>query len=119
MRETGFPVEDVSGVPVVEAPEEIDVTNAEELRVALLEAAACGSGAFVVDMTRTRFCDSAGIHALVDAHTRARAEGRQVVLAVSGTSVPRVFSLTGIDQVLPCFPSLDEALASVPAAEPQ
>jgi len=111
MRETGFPVEDLSGVPVVVAPEEIDVTNAEEL------AAARGPGAFVVDMTHTRFCDSAGIHALVDAYTKARAEGGQVVLAVSGTSVPRIFSLTGIDKMLRCFPSLDEALASVPAVE--
>jgi anti-sigma B factor antagonist len=119
VRETGFPVEDVSGVLVVVAPEEIDVTNAEELRAALLQAAARGSGSFVVDMTRTRFCDSAGIHALVNAYTRARVEGGQVVLAVSGTSVPRIFALTGIDQMLPCFPSLAEALASVPAAEPQ
>jgi anti-sigma B factor antagonist len=119
VRETGFPVGDVSGVSVVAAPEEIDITNAAELRVALLQAAERGSGAFVVDMTRTRFCDSAGIHALVEAHTRARAGGGQVALAVSGTSVPRIFALTGIDRVLPCFPSLAEALASVPAAEPQ
>ena len=119
MRMTGFPVGDVSGVPVVVAPEEIDITNADVLRASLLQAAERGCEAFVVDMTRTRFCDSAGIHALVDAHTRARSGGGRVILAVSGTSVPRIFALTGVDRILPCFPSLAEAVASVPAAEPR
>ena len=45
----GFEV--ASGVPVVTAPEEIDITNAPALRSALLEAAAHGHGTLVVDMT--------------------------------------------------------------------
>jgi anti-anti-sigma regulatory factor len=44
-------------------------------------------------MTRTRFCDSAGLHALLGAHKRARAEGRQVRLAVTGTQVRRILAL--------------------------
>jgi anti-sigma B factor antagonist len=114
MREDGFPVELVRGVPVVTAPEEIDITNAAGLRAGLLEAAglgAAGHQAFVVDMTRTRFCDSAGIQALVEAYKRARAAGGQVLLAMSGAAVPRVFELTGVDRVIPSFTSLDEALA--------
>ena len=39
MREDSFPVELVRGVPVVTAPEEIDITNAAGLRAGLLEAA--------------------------------------------------------------------------------
>jgi anti-sigma B factor antagonist len=92
---------------------EIDVTNAAELRAALLEAG--GHPAFVVDMTRTTFCDSAGIQALVDAHKRAQAEGGEVLLAISGDAVPRIVSLTGVDQVIPSYPSLDEALRHTPA----
>ncbi len=34
MREDSFPVELVRGVPVVTAPEEIDITNAAGLRAA-------------------------------------------------------------------------------------
>ena len=119
MGETGFPVGDASGVPVVVAPEEVDITNADELRAALRQAATRGPGAFVVDLTSTTFCDSAGVHALVEAYKRARAEGGQVLVAVSGRSVPRILALTGVDRMLPCFPSLAEALASVPAAEPR
>ena len=51
MPEDTFPVEVVQGVPVVAAPEEIDITNAEALRSALLTAAANGHGTLVVDMT--------------------------------------------------------------------
>ncbi len=103
MSQSGFPVEMVSGVPVVSAPAEIDITNADDLRAALLEAAR-RDGSYVVDMSQTRFCDSAGLHALVDAHRQAKGQGGQVVLAVSGTAVLRVLELTGADQVLRVFP---------------
>ena len=116
MRDVSFPVEVIGGVPVVAAPEEIDITNAEGLRAALDQAAGDGPETLVVDLTRTRFCDSAAIHALVDAHKRALAAGGQVLLVVSGTAVPRIFEITGIDRVLPRFPSVAEALAHIPAA---
>jgi anti-sigma B factor antagonist len=104
-------VDVVRGVSVVTAPGEIDLTNVPGLQAALLEAAAPGSPALVVDMTRTRFCDSAGLRVLVDAHKRAVAEGGAVVLAVPAAAVLRVLEITGIDQVIPSFASLDEAVA--------
>ena len=117
MRDVSFLVETIGDVPVVAAPEEIDITNAEGLRAALGQAAGDGYETLVIDLTRTRFCDSAGMHALVDAHKRARAEGGQVLLAVSGAAVPRILEITGIDRVLPRFDSVAEALACLPAAE--
>ena len=111
MPEDSFPVGLVEGVPVVAVPEEIDITNAEALRSALLQAAANGHGRLVVDMTRTRFCDSSGLHALIAAHKRAEAEGREVVLVIPSTTVLRVFALTGIDRVIPNFTTLAEAVA--------
>jgi anti-anti-sigma factor len=105
----------INGVPVVAAPAEIDITNADGLRSVLLTAAANGHGTLVVDMTQTRFCDSSGLYALIAAHKRARAEGREVLLVISGTAVLRVFAITGMDQVIPNFTSLDEALAEAAA----
>jgi anti-sigma B factor antagonist len=104
-----------SGVPVVTAPEEIDVTNAPALRSALLEAAAHGRGRLVVDMARTQFCDSSGLHTLLAAHKRAQAEGGELLLVISATRVLRIFAITGIDRVIPNFTSLDQALAQTPA----
>ena len=42
--EASFPVQMVSGVPVVAAPEEIDIVNAGLLRAALVDAAVHGHG---------------------------------------------------------------------------
>ena len=75
MTGASFPVEMVGGVPVVAAPEEIDITNAGVLRTALLQAAAHGNGTLVVDMSRTQFCDSAGLNVLVRAQA-SRGPGR-------------------------------------------
>jgi anti-sigma B factor antagonist len=111
MPEGSFPVEVVEGVPVVAAPEEIDVTNADALRSALLQAAGNGHGRLVVDMTQTQFCDSSGLHTLLAAHKRADAEGRKVLLVIPSATVLRIFALTGIDTVIPNFASLPEALA--------
>jgi anti-sigma B factor antagonist len=111
MLEVRFPVDLVRGVPVVTAPEEIDATNAHRFQMTLVKAAAGRPPALVVDMSRTRFCDSAGLHVLVDAHKQALAAGGAVLLAMSCAAVLRVLAITGIDQVLPHFASLDEALA--------
>lgn len=117
--EAGFPVEMVSGVPVVVVPEEIDITNADNLRAALSEAASHGQGRFVVDMTRTQFCDTAGLHALVAAHKRTRTGGGQLLLVMPGAGVLRIFEITGLDQVIPHVASLEEALARPPDAPAQ
>jgi anti-sigma B factor antagonist len=115
MPDGSFPVEIVKGMPVVAAPEEIDITNAETLRSALRTAAANGHGTLVVDMTRTRFCDSSGLHALIATHKRAEAEGREVLLVIPSPAVLRVFVLTGMDKVIPNVTSLPEALARTAA----
>ena len=111
MPDDRFPVEVVEGVPVVAAPEEIDIVNAEALRSALLQAATNGHRALVVDMTRTRFCDASGLHALAAAHQRAEAEGREVLVVIPSTAVLRVFALIGMDRMIPNFTRLADALA--------
>jgi anti-sigma B factor antagonist len=106
-----YPDTVINGVPVVAAPAEIDITNADGLRSVLLKAAADGTGTLVVDMTRTRFCDSSGMRALVAAHKRARAGGHEVLLVMPAPAILRVFAITGLDRVIPVFARLDQALA--------
>lgn len=111
MHDGGFVIELVSGVPIVAAPEEVDMSNARELESALLEAAANGPGTLVADMTRTQFCDSSGIRTLLVAHKRAQADGAELLLVVPGAAVLRAFAIVGIDRVIPNFVRLDDALA--------
>ena len=101
-------------VPVVTAPDEIDITTAYGLRAALASAAR-GRATVVVDMTRTRACDALGLHVLMRAHRRALANGGELRLVISCPDVLRLFAITGIDRVIRNFASLDEALAQSPA----
>lgn len=112
MRSGLVPYQVVNGMPVVAAPEEIDITNAPDLRSALLEAAADGHGTLVLDMTETRFCDSSGIHTLLAAHKRAQSEGGELLLVIPSPSVLRIFAITGVDRILSHVASLEEALTS-------
>ena len=112
MPDAGFPVEMVSGVPVVVTPEEVDITNAARLRGVLLETAAARPGTLVVDMRRTAFCDTAGIHVLVSAHKQARAECGELRLVITTPAVQRILTITGLDHVIPHFGSREDALAA-------
>ena len=106
----------VSGVPVVRAPAEIDITAAYYLRAAIQQAGDRGH-VTVVDMTGTWLCDSAGLNMLLRAHKRALADGGELRLVIpAGAVVLRVFTVTGVGRLIPRFASVAEAVAQVPAA---
>jgi anti-anti-sigma factor len=111
----GFPVATISGLPVVSGPAEIDIANAGQLRAALLAAAAQGHATIVVDLTETSFCDTSGLQVLVLAHRRAAAEGGELRLVVRSATLLRLFSVTGVDHVIPNFTTLDQATSELPA----
>jgi anti-anti-sigma factor len=99
---------------VVVASGEIDLTNADMLRDALLTALDAGARGLVVDMTATRFLDSAGVSALVRTSRRATATDTTLRLAVTAPSVLRVLDLVGLDRLISVYPSVSEAVASLP-----
>jgi anti-anti-sigma factor len=109
-----FPVSWSGRTAVVTATGEIDLTNAEGLRDALLSALNAGAAGLVVDMCGVAFLDSAGVTAVVRASRRAAASEATLRLAVTAAPVLRVLNLVGIDQMIEVYPSVDEALASLP-----
>jgi anti-sigma B factor antagonist len=105
----------INGMPVVVGPSEIDVTTADELRSVLIGSAVGGHATVIVDMTGTRFCDSAGLRELIRAHRRALAEGGELRLVVPAVgAVARVLALTCVDRVMHIFGSLEDALGAGP-----
>lgn len=111
-----YSVKTVNGLPVVSAPAEVDVSNADGLRQLLLASADEGHAVLVVDMSGTAFCDSTGLHQLVRARKRATAAGGEVRLVITAPTVLRMFAIVGIDRFFPIFKSLDEAVASPSAS---
>jgi anti-anti-sigma factor len=114
---TGYPAHMADGVPVITAPAEIDITTADQLQAVLSDWRTRGHATVVVDMTGTQFCDSAALTELARAHRRAAADGGGLRLVISADdAVLRVFTLIGLDRVIPRFASLEQALAQSTAA---
>jgi anti-anti-sigma factor len=112
--EEPFPVAWSGRTATVAVSGEIDVTNADRLRNALLAVLDAGARGLVVDMTGTTFLDSAGVTALVRTSRRASATDTTLRLAVTAPSVLRVLDLVGLDRVIGVYPSVSAAVASLP-----
>lgn len=121
MSDERFPATWSGRTVVVAGAGEIDLTNAESFRDALLSALNTGAAGLVVDLTATTFIDSAGVTALARASRRASSSEATMRLAVTAAPVLRVLNLVGIDQLIEVHPSVDAAVASLPEhrAEPR
>jgi anti-sigma B factor antagonist len=97
---------------VITMPAEIDAATADEARRALLAAIGSGAASVVIDMSGTTFCDSAGLKAIIAAHTQATKGGTQLRLVA--TAVLRIVTIVGIDQLIPVYPTLEAALSEAP-----
>ncbi len=95
---------------VVTLPAEVDVTNADEIRQALLSAASQDVAALIIDMSETTSCDSAGVQAITAAYRQATATGTELRLVA--TAVLRILTLVGVDQLTPIYPAPEAALAA-------
>ena len=95
---------------VVHLPGEIDMANATRVGEELDAAFGPGVGIVIADMSGTRFCDTSGIHALVMAHQRAKANNVEFRVVVGPGEVRRVLKILHLDTVLAIYPRLDVAL---------
>lgn len=113
-EQDGIRTRSLGGLPVVSAPDEIDMANADELGEALLSALD-GSPAVVADMSQTTFCDSSGLNTLIQASKKAAARGGELRIAACTPPVRRLLAVTGMDQRLHLFASVPDAIAGAPA----
>ena len=112
MSNESFPVRWTGNQAVVMLPGQMDASNAGQIRELLLATINRGAGALIADMSATVSCDYAASDALVRAFRRAMASGTELRVVAASTVVRRVLSLTGIDRLVPIYPSLEAALAA-------
>jgi anti-sigma B factor antagonist len=110
-----YPVQWAGKLAVVTLPAEIDIANADRVRAELFSLLDQGATTLVLDMSATTFCDSAGVHAVIAARTRAIAGGAELRIVSTSGPVLRVFAITGVDQLVTIYASLDEATPKPPA----
>ncbi|WP_327187860.1 STAS domain-containing protein [Streptomyces sp. NBC_01334] len=103
----------VNGVRVVTVQGEIDHDVKDVLGSALL----IGDGAtqpsrIVVDLGGVTFMDSSGINVFVAAHQAVSATEGWLRIAAAQQPVLHVLRLVGIDALIPCHPTIEQALTN-------
>jgi anti-sigma B factor antagonist len=109
MTAEAFPVRWAGSLAVMTLPDEVDMVNTAELREELSSVIRAAPAVVVVDMTRTTFCDSSGVAALVRAAQQASSAGIRLRLAGSGP-VLRILRLLEADRIIEVHSSLAGAL---------
>ena len=97
---------------VVTLPQDIDTSNADQIREQLLWIVNRGAAILIADLTETVSCDYSGVDALARAHYRATANGTELRLVVTAGVVRRALSLNGLDRLVAVYPDLDAAVAA-------
>ena len=101
------------GATAVAAVEgEIDTSNVEQVATALRDLVTNRSAGLVVDLSATRYLDSAGINLLFELGGDLVARQLSLRLVVEpASSIARMLAITGLDRAYPTFGGLAEALA--------
>ncbi|MFG3547339.1 STAS domain-containing protein [Streptomyces sp. NPDC047725] len=99
------------GVCVVTLAGEVDLDGSGQLGDVLLSCVRTAPGT-VVDLSEVGFLDSSGINVLISAHRAAEARGVRLRLAAPRRAVLRVLQLVGVDTLIPCHPTVEEALGA-------
>jgi len=104
-----YPVRWAGRRAIVMLPQHVGEFNASRIRELLLLVISRGATELVADMTGTAWCDQAGAAAIVHAQLRAAASGTQLRLVVTAEAVRRALAHSGLDRLVPVYPSLEAA----------
>jgi anti-sigma B factor antagonist len=99
-------------VTVAHVTGEIDLSSADQFRAGVSERLESGKG-FVLNLDGVTFMGSLGFSVLVETHEEtARRNIRWAIVAGAGP-VRRPLRITGLEQVLPIYASVTEALSAL------
>ncbi|KJY28552.1 STAS domain-containing protein [Streptomyces katrae] len=79
---------------------EIDMDQAPALRQELTAALAASRAGLDIDMAGVTFCDSSGLHALLDVDQLAMQAGKTLALTALRPPVARLLHMSGVERVL-------------------
>ncbi|MEW2394182.1 STAS domain-containing protein [Streptomyces venezuelae] len=102
----------VDGVRILALHGEIDHAVKDEFSEALIPEEGVAPPRTVVDLSDVTFMDSSGINVFIAAHHAVKEAQGWLRIAAPRESVLRVIQLIGLDAVIPCHPTLEQARTS-------
>jgi anti-sigma B factor antagonist len=109
---SGRAVDSGSGAGVLVLAGEIDVATVPALRSALADLRSDGASRIVVDLSDVTYCDSTGIGVLATYAKQLLEKGGRLQVAGLRPAVAEIFGIAGLTAVVPCFATVDSALAA-------
>ncbi|MGW1727421.1 STAS domain-containing protein [Streptomyces sp. NPDC002306] len=100
----------VDGVRVVALHGDLDHATRDRAERALVPPDGDVASRTVADLAGVAFMDSSGINALIAAYRPTAATEGWLRIAGAQAPLRRVMELVGLDLLIPCYPTLDQAL---------
>jgi len=95
---------------ILAVPEELDLITADSLATRGCAAISRCAQLLLLDLSGLSFCDARGLGALVKIANHAEAAGCRYGLIAPQSQVAKLLRITGLDQRMPVFSTLNEAL---------
>ncbi|GHA69575.1 hypothetical protein GCM10010372_81160 [Streptomyces tauricus] len=102
----------LNGILVVTLSGEIDHTAKDQFSNALLSCDGAAPLRIVADLSEVTFMDSSGINILLATHQKASSKQGWLRIVGAQQAVQRVLHIVGVDQIIDCHPTLEQALTS-------
>ena len=106
----GLSTSNFNGTHVVAVRGDLDLHTVPELKKTLAELEGVDSPYVIIDLTHATLVDSTSLGALLEAARSVRAAGGELVVSCRDRSIRKVFAITGVDQLVPIYASLEEAV---------
>jgi anti-anti-sigma factor len=104
-------IERIDEVPVARVYEDIDAANAAGVQRELANALGPDASSLVIDLTETRYVDSAGIDMLLRLSDRLDHRRSKLVLVIPDASqLKRLATIVGLPEAIAIHPCLSDAL---------
>lgn len=103
--------QDTNFAVIQSSVEKLDASNASELKEELLVLNKKGVNSMILDLSKSRYCDSSGLSAILTANRLCKDTNGQFVLCGLQENVAKMIRIAQLDKVLNISETLDEAKA--------
>ena len=119
MNSSSVDLQHHDGIPVARLVGEVDLTRAPGIRVGLLRAVTNQDHGLVLDLRDTTYLDSAGVNVIFELAERLSARQQRLAAVVPDRAIiERVLTLVNLRSILESHRTLEEALDSIRALQP-